>query len=167
MRATADGIAFPADIAVDIGTEPTCEGVPLRLRHSGRRPSVACCLLVGEGKLDQLGIRVGAPEKRDASREIVPREARRDDNRRHEDQKCIDVRSALLIDEGRIHAVLDQGRLMLDRLVNNGVEPMIRHDLQHIDHQRVARPQIVELPLGGTVRKPSAANAVGDIGEQR
>ena len=58
------------------------------------------------------------------------------------------MRRALLIDKRRIDSVFNQRRLMLDRFVNDGVEPMIGHDLEHAGHQSAARPKVSEQTLG-------------------
>ena len=51
------------------------------------------------------------------------------DHRGDVNQERVEVRRALLIDVRRIDAVLDQRRRVLDRLVDDGVEPVVRHDL--------------------------------------
>ena len=44
------------------------------------------------------------------------------------------MRRAFLIDEWRVDTILDQGRLVLNCFVNNGVEFVIGHDFQEIGH---------------------------------
>ena len=82
-------------------------------------------LLVGIGELDHLGVVVRPAEERDPGRQIVAGKSGRHHDRRHEHQECVDVRRALLVDERRVDAFLDQRRLMLDRFVNDRVEPVI------------------------------------------
>src|SRR5215204_6141064 len=51
------------------------------------------------------------------------------------------MRRAFLIGEGRGDTVFDQGRLMLDRLVDDGVELMVGHDFQEVGHQLILSAQ--------------------------
>ena len=55
-------------------------------------------LLIGESVADHPGIVVGPAEEGDAGRQIVLRETRGHDDRRHELKKGVDVRRALLVD---------------------------------------------------------------------
>ena len=112
--------------------------VKLQRRNDSRRFAMVCCLLVGVGQLDHVAIVVGSAQERDAGRQIVARESRRDYNRRHVDQLRVNVRSSLLIDERRINAVFDQRRLVFHGLVHNGGELVIGHHGEQVRHERLA-----------------------------
>ena len=56
-------------------------------------------LLVGIGELDQVAIVVGSSNKANARREVVARESRGDDDGRNVDQKSVQMRRALLVDD--------------------------------------------------------------------
>jgi len=87
------------------------------------------CLLVSVGVLDQVAVIVRPAYKADARRQIVARESRGYDDGRHKDQERVEMRRAFLIDKRRVDTVLDQGRLVLYRLMHDGVQAIIRHDL--------------------------------------
>ena len=80
-----------------------------------------CRLLVGVGQLYHIAVVVGAPQKSYAGRQVVASETRGDDNRRDEDEKRVDVGRALLVNERRIDSVFDEGRLVFDSLMHDGV----------------------------------------------
>ena len=65
------------------------------------------CLFVCVSKFDQVSVIIRSSDKANTGGKIVPRESRRDDDRRHENQECIQMRRAFLIDERRVHAVFD------------------------------------------------------------
>src|SRR5438874_12093859 len=75
------------------------------------------------------------------------------------------MRDAFLIDVRRVHSVFNEGRLVLDRLVHDGVELMIRHDRKHVGHQLVLGLKI--LIMFGWIRGPlpSLLRAPGDFGK--
>ena len=100
-------------------------------------------LLVGIGEFNHVAIVVGTPQECDSRREVVACEARRDDDGRDEDEKGIDMRRAFLINEGWIHSVFDQSWLMFDRLVHDGVQLVVRHSLEELDRQFLARQEIL------------------------
>src|SRR5690348_14584188 len=100
---------------------------PSERRNACRWPAMVSCLLVSVGELDHIAVIVRPAEKGDSRRQIIPGESGGNDDRRDEDQKCIQVRRAFLIDEGRIDSVFDQCGLMLHCFVDDCVELMIRH----------------------------------------
>src|SRR5947208_16121499 len=73
------------------------------------------------------------------------------------------MRGAFLIDVWRVHSVFNEGRLMFDGLVYDGVELMIRHDRKHVGHQLVLGLKI--LIMLGCIREPlpSLLRAPGDF----
>ena len=77
-------------------------------------------------------------------------------HRRGIDQERVEVRRALLVHVGRVDAVLDQRRRVLDGLVDDGVELVVRHHLHDVDHQLVARRRFREAGPGPR-RRPTAA----------
>ena len=78
-------------------------------------------LFVGVGELDQIAIVVGSSNEANARREVVARESGGDDDGRNVDQKSVQMRRTFLVDEGWVDPVLDQGRLMFDGFVHDGV----------------------------------------------
>src|SRR5262249_1979703 len=104
------------------------------LRRRSRRSPMLSCLFVGVGESNHPGVSVWPPQERDPRRQIVPSKSGRHDDRWYIHEKGIDVRGALLVDIRGIDAVSDQRWLVLDRLVDDGVQPMIGHDLQHVGH---------------------------------
>jgi hypothetical protein len=121
------------------------------------RTAMVRCLLIGVGEFDHVAIVVGTPQEGDSRREVVSCETRGDDDGRDEDKKRIDMRRALLINEGWIHAVLDQSWLMLDRLVHDGVELVVRHNLEDLDRQFFASQEILIMCGRGRGSCPSLA----------
>lgn len=101
----------------------------LEWRCAGWRPAMMGRLLIGVGELDHVSILVGPSEEGDAGRQVVAGKSRWDDNRGDEYQERIQMRGALLIDVGRIDSVTDQCRLVLDGLVDDGVQVVVCHDL--------------------------------------
>ena len=89
-------------------------------------------LLVGIGEFDHIAIVVGAAEKSYAGGQVVACEARGDDNGRDEDEKRVDMGRALLVNERRIDSVFDEGRLVLDSLMHDGIELVVGHDLEEM-----------------------------------
>src|SRR5437762_11590155 len=100
-------------------------------------------LLIGITQLEQLGLAIGAAKEGDADGKIVRGESRRHRYRRDKDKEGIERRYALLADIRRVDAVLDEGRLMLEGFVDNGVETIVGHHLQDGGHQLAAGFQIV------------------------
>src|SRR5882724_4467949 len=100
-------------------------------------------LLIGITQLEQLGLAIGAAKEGDADRKIVRRKTGRHRYRRHKDEEGVERGYALLADVRWVDAVLDEGRLMLDRFVDNGVETIVGHHLQDGGHQLAAGFQIV------------------------
>ena len=101
------------------------------------------CLFVCVSKFDQVSVIIRSSGKANTGGKIVPCESRRNDDRRNENQKCIQMRRAFLIDERRVHAVFDKSGLMLYRLMNDRIQAMIRHDLQVIRHQLILRLEML------------------------
>ena len=95
-------------------------------------------LLVGITKLEKLGLAIWAPKEGNADRKIVGRKSRRHRYRRHKDKEGVERGYALLADVRRVDAVLDQGRLMLDRFMDDGVQTIVGHHLQDVGRQLVA-----------------------------
>src|SRR5580700_11475965 len=99
-------------------------------------------LLVGVSQLEQFGLAIWAPKEGDPDRKIVRRKSRRHRYGRHEDKEGVERRYALLADVRRVDAILDQGRLMLDRFMDDGVKTIICHHLQDGGHQLAPGLQI-------------------------
>src|SRR5439155_12532385 len=72
-----------------------------------------------------------------------------------------------LIDVRRVDSVFNEGRLVFDGLVHDGIELMIRHDRKHVGHQLVLGLEI--LIMFGCIRGPlpSLLRAPGDFSEVR
>jgi hypothetical protein len=98
-----------------------------------------------------------------SSRQIVAGETRRHDDRRNKHKKGVDVRRAFLIDKRRVDAVFDQGRLMFHRFMDDGVEPVLGHDLQQVGHELLARQEIFIVRLIGRNLGPAIARAPRDF----
>src|SRR5215469_1081534 len=113
-------------------------------RCLGRR-TVMCRLFVGISELEQRGLAVGQPKERNADREIVTGETRRHRDRSRVYQKCVQRRYAARSHIRGIDAVIDEARLVLHRLVHDGVELVVRHHLGDRDHQFVASPNVVDV----------------------
>jgi hypothetical protein len=77
------------------------------------------------------------------------------------------MRGAFLIDERRVDSLGDACRLVLDGLVHDGVQPMIRHDFEHTGHQRVAcfEIRVVRVGVGGAL--PALLGPADDLREVR
>jgi hypothetical protein len=117
--------------------------------------------------LNHAGVIIGPPQERDPRRQIVSRPTGRHHDRGHEHQVGVDVRRTFLIDERRFYAVLDQGRLVLDRLVHDSIESMIRHHLQQPGHQRVARFHVGVMLCRSVGIGPTPVGTLRDLREQR
>ena len=102
---------------------------------------MARCLFVGKSELDEIAVVIGPSDKAKTGREIVTGESRGHDDRRNENKECIEMKRAFLIDKGRVDAVADQRGLVLDGLVHDGVQLVIRHDFKKMGHQLILRPQ--------------------------
>ena len=85
-------------------------------------------LLVGISELDHFAVIVGPSEKAYARGQVVAGESRRYGDCRNKHQEGVQVRRSFLVDEWRVDPVLDKCRLVLDRLVNDSVESVVRHD---------------------------------------
>ena len=92
-------------------------------------------LLVGIRQTDHRTLSVRSAQKADADGKPVLGEPRRDRDGRNEDQEGVEVGCPLRTHIGRIDPVPDEGRLMLHRLVDNGIELMLGHGLQHQGHE--------------------------------
>jgi hypothetical protein len=125
------------------------------------------CSFVGIGKLNHPCVVIRSSEKSNPGRQIVAREAGGHHDRRHEHQERVDVRRPLLVDERWIDAVLDQGGLMFDSLVHDCIEPMIGHDLQHVEHQCLARDHIGVMLRRRIRIRPAAVRAFRGLRKQR
>ena len=108
---------------------------PRQRRRRLRRRAVVCRLLVGISEPQQDRFAVRTAEERDADRQIVRGESRRHRHRGRIDQERVPGRYALVALIGRIDAVLDEGRLVLGRFVDDGVELVVRHYLENVEHQ--------------------------------
>lgn len=100
-------------------------------------------LLVGVSQFYHIAIVVGAAHKSYAGRQIVARKTSGDDNGRDEDEKRVDMRRTFLVNERRIDSVLDEGRLVLDRLMHDGVQLVVRHDLEEMSRQFFACQEVL------------------------
>ena len=100
-------------------------------------------LLVGVSQLDHIAIVVGAAQKSYAGGQVVAGETRGDDNGRDEDEERVDMGRAFLVDERRIDSVFDQGRLVLDSLMHDGVQLVVGHDLEEMARQFFACQEVL------------------------
>ena len=78
-------------------------------------------------ELDHVSIIVRTAEKADAGRQTIAGKASGYHDGRNKHQKRVQARRSLVIDTGRVQAIANQRGLMLDRLVNDCVESVIRH----------------------------------------
>ena len=97
------------------------------------------CLFVCVGKFDQASVIIGSSGKANTGWKIILRKSRGHDDRRNENQKRIEMGRAFLIDERRVHAILDQSGLVLYRLMHDSIEAKIRHDFEKVCHQLILR----------------------------
>src|SRR4029434_3294803 len=86
-----------------------------------RRPPMADCLLIRVGKLYHVSVIEGPPQEGDPGRKVVARKSRRDHDRGNEHQECVQMGDSLLVDIGWINPLTDECRLVLYRLVQDGV----------------------------------------------
>src|SRR5688500_5776859 len=113
-------------------------------RGSWRLPMVSG-LLVGVGQLDHRCLAVRSAEEGNPHRQAFRCKSRRHRNRRDRTQECAQMSRAFHVRVGRIGVVPDQGRRMLDGLVNNGVQFVVCHHLQGVDQQIILRDTIVSV----------------------
>jgi len=78
-------------------------------------------LFVGVGELDQIAVIVRPSDEANAGWQVVSRKSRWDDDGRNTDQKSVEMQRPFLVDEGWVDPVLDQGRLMFDGFMHDGV----------------------------------------------
>lgn len=91
-------------------------------------------LFVGVGELDQIAVIVRPSDEANAGWQVVAGESRGNDDGRNIDQKSVEMRRAFLVDEGRVDTVANQGWLMLDGFMHDGVELVVGHDHEKIGH---------------------------------
>ena len=125
------------------------------------------CLFVCVSKFDQVSVIIRSSGKTNAGGKIVPRKSRRHDDRRNENQECIQMRRAFLIDERRVHAVFDKSGLVLYRFMDNRIQTMIGHDLQVIDHQLILRFEMFIMAHGIGILLEAILRTADDLGEFR
>ena len=100
-------------------------------------------LFVGVGEFDHIAIVVGASEKSYAGGQIIAGETRGHDNGRDEDEKRVDMGRAFLVNERRIDSIFDEGRLVLDGLMHDSVQLVVRHHLEEMARQFFARQEVL------------------------
>ena len=100
-------------------------------------------LLVRIGQLDQGSFVVRPSHKGDTGGQVVACKSGWDGDRRNEHEKGVQIRGALCVDVRRVYAVFDERGLVLDRFVNDGVQPIIRHDFQNIEHELASGHQVL------------------------
>ena len=83
-------------------------------------------LLVCIRELDHGAIGVGSAQKGDPYRKLVGCEASGHRDRGDVDQVGVEVRRAPLVVVRRVDALADERRLVFDRLVDDGVEVVVR-----------------------------------------
>ena len=99
-------------------------------------------LLEGVGQPDHRGFTIRSAEKRDPHRKVRRRESGRNGYGGGIDQECVQMRRALLIHIGGMNSVFDQSRCVLDTLVDNGIQLIVRHQLHDVDRQFFSSFQI-------------------------
>src|SRR5215813_10541593 len=77
------------------------------------------------------------------------------------------MRRTFLVDKGRIDAVLDKGRLMFHRFVDNGVQPVIGHGLEKIGRQFFSRQEILIVGIRSRGPCPALPRTLTDLSEIR
>src|ERR671924_1423999 len=115
------------------GRGTTCPFV-LKRRCAGRWPPMVCRLFVGVGELNQVAVVIGASNETHSRWQVVARETRRNYDRRHVNQECIQMRRTFLVDKGRVDTVANQSRLVLDGFMHDSVELVFGHDHEKICH---------------------------------
>src|SRR5262245_25535994 len=122
-------------------------------------------LFISIGELDQVAIVIRSPNKANARRKVVASEFRRNDDGRNINQKGVQMRDPLLIDERRIDAVFDQRRLVLNGFVHDRVELMIGHDFEKYGHQLILRSKTLVMFRGIGIPLEAILRAFDDFGE--
>src|SRR5215813_6009970 len=96
-----------------------------------RWPAMPGRLLIPVREFDHRAIIVWPSQEGNPCREAIACEPRRHHDRWHKDHERFQMWSTFLIDERRVDSLGDACRLVLDGLVHDGVQPMIRHDFEH------------------------------------
>src|ERR687893_583107 len=77
------------------------------------------------------------------------------------------MRRAFLIHERWVYAVFDKSWLVLYRLMDDGVQAMIGHDLQVIRHQLILRFEMLVVAHGIGILLETILGTAHDLGEFR
>ncbi len=120
-------------------------------------------LFIRISQLDHDSVAEGSSQEADPHWKILGSKSSRYGDGGNEDQEGVQVGNPFVGDIGRIDPRTDQGGLMLDRLVYDGIQLVIRHDLQKVGHQFLSGQQEL-IMLGGihlTFRQASQARLSG------
>ncbi len=124
-------------------------------------------LLIRVREFDHGAIIVWPSYEGNPGREVIAREPRWHHNRWHKDHERVQMGSAFLIDERWVNPIGDPRRLVLDGLVHDRVQPMIRHDCEQRRQQRVARFEIRVVRAGVGGSRPALLRPADDVREIR
>ena len=107
-----------------------------------RWPAMQGRLLIRVREFDHSAIVVWPSYEGNPGREVIAREPHWHHDRRHKDHERVQMWRAFLIDKRRVDSISDTRWLVLDGLVHDRVQPMIRHDFEQSRQQRVTRFEI-------------------------
>src|SRR5688500_18612930 len=113
------------------------------LRRRLWRTPVMGALLVRISEPDDRTVFIGPSHERDPGGKVVGRESRRHRDDGNEHEEGVERRHAFLAHIRRIHAVLDECRLVLDRLVYNRIQTIGCLHLHKPYLQRVTYLQVI------------------------
>ena len=85
-------------------------------------------LLICVREFDHCAIIIWPSQEGNPGREVIAREPRWHHDRRHNAYERVQMWSTFLIDERWVDPIGDTRRLVLDGLVHDSVQPMIRHN---------------------------------------